>query len=399
MTTITSPTTTWTAQRPSQRLPEELLVILVQLLLLLPQTIHDDTTVTNHESSDTAMIRNGYRWRLRLVDSIETLQQHMDETLRHEPHDDEQYQQWLLLHIEPQMKQLRMELQEFTTTILPPERQQIMSLYQQIVVWQQRQQHQQRPAMYHFLYRLISEYQLQWQYEEQMMHHVLYPTLDTWYDNDDSTTRTTGDGRGSSSRTNVQLQFCVKILRRLWTLQEQQQYFQDNIELLLQLVEEQTEDMNIDSNHHQVEEKRRDTEVSLLSFIQKQFQTAKYKSNVKNEIHDRDTPQRPFRPSATMLSTESASSRTVVPSIIDEAISFIHRTNITGDNHIKTLLLIGSEGSGKTYLCNQLEELLSLSKPSAISGTYYIWTLMYSLVWCNYFILITTFLFPMLFYM
>ena len=356
-------------------IPEELIVILLQLICL-PQNGNEDDAVQHGSKEPSLQIRSGYRWRLRMIDSIETLQNLHGQCRKNKnvnsssPSELPQRHVELLSQIEQQLQQIRMEIHEFSTSIIPLERQQIISLEEHVLVWQQQQQQRQlhQPsAICTFLHRLLSEYQLQWQYEDQMILHVLHPTLDTWYDNSDE----------SGGDMNSQLRFCIQILRRQWTIQQYHQYFQDNIELLMQLIEEQV----TNDNEARPMEARRHTTKALLPSLQKKyrqcyFSTRDSSNSRRIKIDDGVTKGRPFCPfndSALSIGIEStAGSRRTRQTIIDESFYYINRTNTAPHDIVKTILIIGSEGSGKTYLCNELEEQVGIAKASNISGMLYL---------------------------
>ena len=370
-------------------IPEELVMILMQLLV--PSNNINDDDDDDDDSAGSSGLMNGYRWRLRLIDSMKELrnlhgqyQKSNDASLENSPQPQEKEGQSsledLMLRIEPHLQQLRKDVHEFTTLILPQERQQILSLHQQLTFHQhQRQQHQQ-PAIYFFLQRLLSEHQLQWQYEAQMVTQVLYPTLDTCYNDDEST---------NCGNTNVSLQFCIQILRRLWTIQQQEQYFHDNIELLLNFLQDDAKTID-ENDHHSMQSRQHTTAMSLKSFhnklqhyyapTQNQSQNhARNRVSMENEakailqinVNERVADIPPFY-KYTTDSIATVLPRTgsgLVHDIIQDLLYFIRETKCPSNEYVvKTILIIGTDGSGKTSLCKQLEEQLSFSMPSTISG-------------------------------
>jgi hypothetical protein len=408
--TTSAQRSTWTQQQ-RHALPEELVVIFLQLVSL-PKTMNDNDGTEINKDDNSYGFMNGYRYRLRIIDSIETLQKKNEQRNQRIMRENDvstslsenrinvsaslqQQQQYLpretrdvplsrwewLSQTESQLNQIRKEIHEFHTFIIPQERQQIISFQQQLIC--QHHHHQQRPAIYTLLLRLFSEYQIQWQYEEQMIRHVLHPTLDTWYNNDinESNLANTAVNDSDTNPTNVSLQFCIQILRRMWTIQEQEQYFHDNIELLLQLIEEEPNEIipNVHDRHPGVTIARWQ---SSLSLVQQQFKLLNVRPDkgVPNNLcmEHKSIDNNPLVDDG-IVTTSSVhgftDSVTICPnagrnSIIDEAVDVMHRRNTATDDIVKTILIIGSHGTGKTYLCNQLEERLSLASHLAVSGMY-----------------------------
>ena len=215
--------------------------------------------------------------------------------------------------------------------------------------------------MIHYILRiLLSQRHVQLQHEEQMVVQVLYPTLDTWYDHDGSI--------HNKSNVQMHLQFFIQTLRRpLWMKQQQHQFVHDMIELILEQISQQQQD----EEYNQIES--RTTTISLSSYQKKLHQyhfpvsnkNRNHSSNSDDDVentnafkelhHDGTTAEQLFDQSTDPTTTTTSP----VQEIINELFSFIQRAN--NDNNIKnnnvtTIFILGSVGSGKTYICNQIAE-------------------------------------------
>lgn len=368
-------------------IPDELIVILLELL---PNNSNINTDAVaspwNKNNTSTTAVRpdDGHRWRLRIVDSIATLHKlfsqyqkikavssssEIEQSLPSQ-HEEKEEDEWLFLEIEPLMSQLRMDLHQFTTVIIPHERHKIRTYHEQIIMYQIQQ-----PMIYYILRILLSQHHQQLQREEQMLMYTLYPTLDAFYDYDEST-----NNNNNNNRMQFLLQWCIQTLRQpLWT--NQQQYMNDMIELLLEQIRQQQQELGMNDDN-QIES--RTTMISLLSFQTKlhQYNFPVKSKNSNNDVVNTKEFQEIYHDgmmteldhsadwtSSTITTTSSLAQKIIIN---ESSFHIMHRTTNHDmnkkNNIVTTILIIGSVGSGKTYICNQLEEQLSLSTPSTTLG-------------------------------
>ena len=402
-------------------IPDELIVILLELLpnnnnnnnnnssihtnalVVVATPLMNEKNHNNNTAAATVRPDDGHRWRLRIIDSIVTLHKllnqyqkikavssssslEMEQSLPPQ-HENEVEEDLLLLQIEPHMIQLRMDLHQFTTVIIPHEYHKIQ-MYQEQIILYQSQQHQQ-PMIYYYIMRiLLSQHEQQLQREEQMLMHTLYPTLDAWYDHDEST-------NNNNNNVQLHLQWCIQTLcQPLWT--NQQQYMYDMIELLLEQIRQQQQQELVMNDDNQIAS--RTTMMSLSSFQTKQHHynlPVKSKNSCDDLVHmkeiqeiDHDgimTTEPILDHSTDWTSSTITTTASLAQKMIHESFHFIYRTpnhhdnSSNNKNNVTTILIIGSVGSGKTYICNQLEKQLSLSTRSTTLGMkmYICWNLRY----------------------
>ena len=372
--------TNMTTTRTPVIIPDEWIMI---LLHLLP---NDDDRIfeQNHNGADSKITTTAadagmddddddddgyYRWRIRMRHSIEELRTALDfyHSAARRGNDDTESPlppEWPRRSIEPLLTQLRTNGQYYSTTILPQERQRITSVRflpttePPVVVVAGLTQ------------MLLSEHLLQLQCEERMLNQVLYPTLDTCYDDDDDD--------DASTRMDVNLQYCVRTLQR----RRRQSMLPDHMDLLLQHIhhqqQQQQEEEAILGDNHQ---SRRTDAVVSWSSIPEQWRWYFVPSTNEHSTHptnDDEVSNPVTLPTTTneelggILHETTTTSRTC-RAIMDAWWNRQHTTTTpitNGHDWVEMVVVVGSVGSGKTWMCHQFEELLIASclTPSTISG-------------------------------
>jgi hypothetical protein len=246
---------------------------------------------------------------------------------------------------------------------------------------------------------ILSEYQLQLQLEEHILIHVLHPILESVYD--DAETYNNISNR-TNNTTDVQLQQCIDSIRRNGSILTKLQELRMTIMRQIQQQEQQQQQQQQQQRNEEEKTTVHHTAISSSSSIQNVYATATDQN--RNEIPNDDTkkcdshamhignrtkaedsivihPNDHLTSAATTLittSTRTTSQSTKVVwdlfhQFVDCTTTEVWKRPIINSNHMTTILVVGPSsvsGSGKTYLCNVLEEdFIRLRQQQSLSSS------------------------------